>query len=128
VIKGDFDALTGEMLLSALSGLSMPKPAVDGTPDQRSAAKRTADAFTELIRRYLDNAVTGVDGGQRPHVNVHITAKDLAEHRECASTRAGNDDSADEDRDFEDLDVGYMPWMGPLSVSKARMLACDCMH
>ena len=125
VIKGDFDALTGEMLLSALSGLSMPKPAADGTPDQRSAAKRTADAFTELIRRYLDNAVTGIDGGQRPHVNVHITAKDLAEHRECASMRS--DAASDEDRDFEDLDVGYMPWMGPLSVSLTRMLACDCM-
>ncbi|MFE4503013.1 DUF222 domain-containing protein [Rhodococcus sp. NPDC056743] len=122
VIKGDFDALTGEMLLSALSGLSMPKPAADGTPDARSAAKRTADAFTELIRRYLDNAATGIDGGQRPHVNVHITAKDLAEHRECATTRADSGES-----DFDDLDVGYMPWMGPLSVSKTRMLACDCM-
>ncbi|MFE4502523.1 DUF222 domain-containing protein [Rhodococcus sp. NPDC056743] len=129
VIKGDFDALTGEMLLSALSGLSMPKPAADGTPDARSASKRTADAFTELIRRYLDNAVTGVDGGQRPHVNVHITAKDLAEHRECATTRAEGDDAPDLDDEsvFDDLDVGYMPWMGPLSVSKTRMLACDCM-
>ncbi|MFE4503245.1 DUF222 domain-containing protein [Rhodococcus sp. NPDC056743] len=129
VIKGDFDALTGEMLLSALSGLSMPKPAADGTPDARSAAKRTADAFTELIRRYLDNAVTGIDGGQRPHVNVHITAKDLAEHRECATMRAEGDDAPDLDDEsvFEDLDVGYMPWMGPLSVSKTRMLACDCM-
>ncbi|MFE4500652.1 DUF222 domain-containing protein [Rhodococcus sp. NPDC056743] len=128
-IKGDFDALTGEMLLSALSGLSMPKPAADGTPDARSAAKRTADAFTELIRRYLDNAVTGVDGGQRPHVNVHITAKDLAEHRECATMRAEGDDAPDLDDEsvFADLDVGYMPWMGPLSVSKTRMLACDCM-
>ncbi|MFE4502707.1 DUF222 domain-containing protein [Rhodococcus sp. NPDC056743] len=128
-IKGDFDALTGEMLLSALSGLSMPKPAADGTPDARSAAKRTADAFTELIRRYLDNAATGVDGGQRPHVNVHITAKDLAEHRECATMRAEGDDEPDLDDEsvFEDLDVGYMPWMGPLSVSKTRMLACDCM-
>ncbi|MFE4498608.1 DUF222 domain-containing protein [Rhodococcus sp. NPDC056743] len=129
VIKGDFDALTGEMLLSALPGLSMPKPAADGTPDARSAAKRTADAFTELIRRYLDNAATGVDGGQRPHVNVHITAKDLAGHRECATMRAEGDDEPDLDDEsvFEDLDVGYMPWMGPLSVSKTRMLACDCM-
>ncbi|TSD45913.1 DUF222 domain-containing protein [Rhodococcus sp. KBS0724] len=132
VIKGDFDALTGEMLLSALSGLSMPKPAADGTPDQRSAAKRTADAFTELIRRYLDNASTGIDGGQRPHVNVHITAKDLAEHRECASMRSDaasidEEEFDDSEPGFEDLDVGYMPWMGPLSVSKTRMLACDCM-
>ena len=47
VVRGDFDALTGEMLLSALSNLTMPTPAPDGTPDSRSAAKRTADGFTE---------------------------------------------------------------------------------
>ncbi|MCJ0907461.1 HNH endonuclease signature motif containing protein, partial [Rhodococcus sp. ARC_M6] len=143
VIKGEFDALTGEMLLSALSGLSMPTPAADGTPDARSAAKRTADALTELIRRYLDNAATGYDGGQRPHVNVHVSAKDLAEHRDCASTRAtaaGSnvgasdfEDIASEDApvwsfdDLDDLDVGHMPWMGPLSITRTRMLACDCM-
>ncbi|KIM17731.1 HNH endonuclease, partial [Rhodococcus erythropolis] len=62
VVRGDFDALTGEMLLSALSNLTMPTPAPDGTPDARSAAKRTADGFTELIRRYLDCAKTGTDG------------------------------------------------------------------
>ena len=78
VVRGEFDALTGEMLLSALSNLTMPTPAPDGTPDARSAAKRTADGFTELIRRYLDCAETGTDGGQRPHVNVHINARDLA--------------------------------------------------
>ena len=86
VVRGDFDALTGEMLLSALSNLTMPTPAPDGTPDSRSAAKRTADGFSELIRRYLDCAKTGMDGGQRPHVNVHINARDLAEHRDCAAT------------------------------------------
>ncbi|MCJ0902172.1 HNH endonuclease signature motif containing protein [Rhodococcus sp. ARC_M6] len=138
VIKGDFDALTGEMLLSALSGLSMPTPAADGTPDARSAAKRTADALTELIRRYLDNAATGVDGGQRPHVNVHVAAKDLAEHRDCASTATSRSASPDDETDVEgipvwsfddldDLDVGHMPWMGPLSITRTRMLACDCM-
>ncbi|MDI9917571.1 HNH endonuclease signature motif containing protein [Rhodococcus sp. IEGM 1379] len=135
-IKGDVDSLTGEMLLSALSGLSMPTPAADGTPDARSAAKRTADAFTELIRRYLDNAATGVDGGQRPHVNVHVNAKDLAEHRECASTRGNASDDGDPILDFDNLDsrdnldnpdVGHMPWLGPLSITRTHMLACDCM-
>ncbi|RQO39846.1 HNH endonuclease, partial [Rhodococcus sp. KBW08] len=84
-VRGDFDGVTGEMLLSALSNLSMPTPATDGTPDKRSAATRNADAMAELIRRYLDNAATGIDGGQRPHLNVHINAKDLAYHRECAA-------------------------------------------
>ena len=124
VVRGDFDALTGEMLLSALSKLTMPTPAPDGTPDARSAAKRTADGFTELIRRYLDCAKTGTDGGQRPHVNVHINARDLAEHRDCAaqSSDSGDDDSLD----LADLDVGHMPWLGPLSVSQTRLLGCDC--
>ncbi len=121
-MRGDFDALTGEMLLSALSNLTMPTPAPDGTPDSRSAAKRTADGFTELIRRYLDCAKTGTDGGQRPHVNVHINARDLAEHRDCAATPS----TADGEASASDLDVGHMPWLGPLSVSQTRLLGCDC--
>ncbi|WP_182262152.1 HNH endonuclease signature motif containing protein [Rhodococcus sp. UFZ-B548] len=124
VVRGDFDALTGEMLLSALSNLTMPTPAPDGTPDSRSAAKRTADGFTELIRRYLDCAKTGVDGGQRPHVNVHINARDLAEHRDCAATSAAPGGGVAVA--VSDLDVGHMPWLGPLSVSQTRLLGCDC--
>ncbi|MBW0282568.1 HNH endonuclease [Rhodococcus sp. FH8] len=138
-VRGDFDGVTGEMLLSALSSLSMPTPAKDGTPDKRPAATRNADAMAELIRRYLDNAATGIDGGQRPHLNVHINAKDLAYHRECATTGDGStpvpsedDDPGMLDLDFhdldkQDLDVGHMPWMGPLSVGRTRMIACDCM-
>ena len=143
-IRGDFDGVTGEMLLSALSNLSMPTPATDGTPDKRSAATRNADAMAELIRRYLDNAATGIDGGQRPHLNVHINAKDLAYHRECAAaagatTSDGSTPGPSEDDDpgmldldipdldKQDLDVGHMPWMGPLSIGRTRMIACDCM-
>ncbi|WEX06098.1 HNH endonuclease signature motif containing protein [Rhodococcus sp. RCBS9] len=138
-VRGDFDGVTGEMLLSALSNLSMPTPAEDGTPDKRPAATRNADAMAELIRRYLDNAATGIDGGQRPHLNVHINAKDLAYHRECATTGDGStpvpsedDDPGMLDLDFQDLDkqdldVGHMPWMGPLSIGRTRMIACDCM-
>ena len=126
VVRGDFDAVTGEMLLSALSNLTMPTPAPDGTPDARSAAKRTADGFTELIRRYLDCAKTGIDGGQRPHLNVHINARDLAEHRDCAAQEAVAEEEASLDPDLSDLDVGHMPWMGPLSVSQTRLLGCDC--
>lgn len=133
-IRGDFDGVTGEMLLSALSNLSMPTPATDGTPDKRSAATRNADAMAELIRRYLDNAATGIDGGQRPHLNVHINAKDLAYHRECAAVAGATttetshgDDLNALDLDKQDLDVGHMPWMGPLSIGRTRTIACDCM-
>ena len=27
---------------------------------------------------------------------------------------------------MSDLDVGHMPWLGPLSVSQTRLLGCDC--
>lgn len=126
-IRGDVDSVTGEMLLSALSNLTMPTPAADGTPDRRSAARRTADGFSELIRRYLDSAKTGIDGGQRPHLNVLVDARDLAEHRRCVSaseheSSGGRPDSLD----LADLDVGHMPWFGPLSLSHTRLLGCDC--
>ncbi|MBY4214844.1 DUF222 domain-containing protein, partial [Rhodococcus fascians] len=45
VLKGDFDAITGEKLLTALSPLTEPRPAADGTQDERSPARRRADAF-----------------------------------------------------------------------------------
>ncbi|MDZ7910944.1 MAG: DUF222 domain-containing protein, partial [Rhodococcus sp. (in: high G+C Gram-positive bacteria)] len=45
VLKGDFDAITGEKLLTALSPLTEPRPAADGTEtlkiaDDRSPARR----------------------------------------------------------------------------------------
>ncbi len=102
----------------------MPTPAPDGTPDSRSAAKRTADGFTELIRRYLDCAKTGFDGGQRPHVNVHINARDLAEHRGCAAPQ--HPPLLMTEWLCRILMSGTMPWLGPLSVSQTRLLGCDC--
>ena len=39
IVRGDFDIETAEKLHTALSGLSAPCPAVDGTPDDRSPAR-----------------------------------------------------------------------------------------
>jgi len=55
MVKADLDAETTEMLLTALSALSAPQPGADGTADRRSAGRRRADAFTELLRRYLNS-------------------------------------------------------------------------
>ncbi len=55
-------------------------------------------------------------------MNVHINARDLAEHRDCAATPS----MADGGVAVSDLDVGHMPWLGPLSVSQTRLLGCDC--
>ncbi|AWK70900.1 HNH endonuclease [Rhodococcus oxybenzonivorans] len=123
-VKGDLDAVTGEMLLSALSGLSKPRPAQDGTTDNRTPGQRRAAGFTELLRRYLNSAIAGEEGGERPHVSLHINIKDLADH-------AGG--SAEDQRGVCATDaslfavdgVAWTEWMGPLSLRAARLLSCD---
>ncbi|EOM77459.1 hypothetical protein Rrhod_1136 [Rhodococcus rhodnii LMG 5362] len=64
VVHGNLDALSGEMLLTALSKLSAPQPAEDGTPDRRSPQKRRADALVEVCRRFLDSGDAGVEAGE----------------------------------------------------------------
>ncbi|CAB4879504.1 unannotated protein [freshwater metagenome] len=73
----DFDAITGEKLLTALSPLTEPRPAADGTPDDRSPAKRRADAFGHILDRYLASSDRPTEGGEKPHVNLHIRLQDL---------------------------------------------------
>lgn len=138
-VKGNVDAETGEMLLAALSALSAPRPAEDGTPDPRTPARRRADAFTELLRRYLGAGLAPQESGERPHLNLHVNAKDLADlhglldrdengHRDRRAAHRGRftaDRGAYEDL-FGDTGVAWLPWMGPLTVSSARRLGCDC--
>ncbi|NLE78036.1 MAG: DUF222 domain-containing protein [Rhodococcus sp.] len=125
-VKGDLDAVTGEMLLAALSGLSKPRPASDGTPDTRTPARRRADGFTELLRRYLASGIGPVEGGQKPHISVTVKAADLAEHsgpQSQSERQAYEDLFADPERDH----VGWASWMGPITVNTARLLSCDCL-
>ncbi|MFI2219634.1 DUF222 domain-containing protein, partial [Rhodococcus sp. NPDC019639] len=127
-VTGDLDAVTGEMLLSALSGLSKPRPAQDGTTDTRTPGQRRADGFTELLRRYLDAAIAGEEGGERPHVSLHININDLADH---AGAGAGADQRGACARDaslFAVEGVAWTEWMGPLSLRAARLLSCDSIY
>ena len=126
-VRGDLDAVTGEMLLSALSGLSKPRPAQDGTKDPRTPGQRRADGFTELLRRYLDSGIAGEEGGERPHVSVHVNAKDLADHTDC-SARAQQDAASPDDSLFAVDGVAWTEWMGPLSLRAARLLSCDSIY
>ncbi|WP_427915699.1 DUF222 domain-containing protein [Rhodococcus sp. KRD162] len=165
-LKGDFDAITGEKLLTALSPLTAPRPTVDGTPDERNPARRRADAFGHILDRYLAAHNRPTEGGEKPHVNLHINLRDLTD-----LTGSGNstDDIADDEttrtatepdraRDSDSRNgsgsgsgtggdgaatpptdrgtyrdvfgdgttVGWLPWMGPLSRTTSRQLACDC--
>ncbi|MBJ8342662.1 DUF222 domain-containing protein [Antrihabitans sp. YC3-6] len=137
-IKGDVDAETAEMLLAALSPLAAPHPnAATGDRDTRSAAQRRADAFAEILRRYLDSATGPTEGGDRPHLSVHINAADLIDHHTdtCAPNAADLSDPEQPQPDrlayrqlFENTETGWMPWMGPLTVRSTRRLACDCVR
>ncbi|MGF0312051.1 DUF222 domain-containing protein [Rhodococcus sp. IEGM1428] len=103
VLKADFDAVTGEKLLTALSPLTEPRPAADGTQDERSPAKRRADAFGQILDHYLATKDRPTEGGDRPHLNLHISLKDLTDLRNTAAgagagAGAGTDVDGNENR------------------------------
>ncbi|MEU3472907.1 DUF222 domain-containing protein, partial [Rhodococcus sp. NPDC006774] len=93
VLKGDFDAITGEKLLTALSPLTEPHPAVDGSQDDRSPARRRADAFGHILDQYLASNDRPIEGGERPHVNLHIRLQDLTD----LQSRGDEDDITDDE-------------------------------
>ncbi|MBY4273626.1 DUF222 domain-containing protein [Rhodococcus fascians] len=144
VLKGDFDAITGEKLLTTLSPLTEPHPAADGTPDDRSPAKRRADAFGHILDRYLASSNRPTEGGEKPHVNLHVRLQDLQSQSSQNNSDITDDETtraaAESDTDpvaadrgaYRDLfgdgtSVGWLPWMGPLSRETSRQLACDCL-
>ncbi|MBM7242962.1 DUF222 domain-containing protein [Rhodococcus fascians] len=143
VAKMDFDAITGEKLLTALSPLTEPHPAADGTQDDRSPAKRRADASGHILDRYLATSNRPTEGGEKPHVNLHIRLQDLQSQSSQNNSDITGDETtraaAESDTDpvaadrgaYRDLfgdgmSVGWLPWMGPLSRNTSRQLACDC--
>ncbi|MDV6264786.1 HNH endonuclease signature motif containing protein [Rhodococcoides yunnanense] len=93
VLKGDFDAITGEKLLTALSPLTEPRPAADGTQDDRSPARRRADAFGHILDQYLASSNRPIEGGERPHLNLHIRLQDLTD----LQSRGDKDDITDDE-------------------------------
>ncbi len=148
MVKANFDAETMEMLLTALSALSAPLPGTDGTADRRSAGRRQADAFTELLRRYLNSGESPVEGYERPHLSLLIHAADLASDdapQDTATDDAGTPAESEPAAEFEQPPrpaphrgayeamfrarpgtPGWMPWLGLISAASARRIACDC--
>ncbi|KAF0964821.1 HNH endonuclease signature motif containing protein [Rhodococcus sp. T7] len=135
-VKGDLDAVTGEMLLTALSKLAAPRPAADGARDERTPGRRRADAFAELLRRYLAAGLNGTEAGERPHISVQVRARDLAYARGTdrsggtsahTSSPSGDGPASAEDwaAVLAETGVAWAAWMGPLTITAARHLACD---
>ncbi len=154
MVRANVDAETMEMLLTALSALSAPRPGLDGSTDLRSAGRRQADGFTELLRRYLNSGESPVEGYERPHLSLLIHAADLASADAPQDTQedtATTDDASDPAAGSEQTAAagnpsrptaergayeamfgtrpgtpGWMPWLGPISAASARRIACDC--
>ncbi|MBM4600535.1 DUF222 domain-containing protein [Rhodococcus hoagii] len=121
-VKGDLDAVTGEMLLTALSALTKPRNPVDDLAEKRTPARQRADAFAEILRRYLDSGDAPIEGGERPHLSLHVNASDLARSESAHEWTHPNEGSDL----FGDKDIARLPHTGPLSIATARRLACDC--
>ncbi|BCN57722.1 HNH endonuclease signature motif containing protein [Prescottella equi] len=121
-VKGDLDAVTGEMLLTALSALTKPRNPVDDPAEKLTPARQRVDAFAEILRRYLDSGEASVEGGERPHLSLHVNAADLARSKSAHEWTHPNEGSDL----FGDNDIARLPHMGPLSIATARRIACDC--
>jgi len=120
LLRGDFDKETAEKLHTALSPLTNPRPAQDGTRDERPAGQRRADGFADILDVYLGCGASPTEGGVTPHVTLSATARDLAEHTDTGPI------DLDDDVDLNQPWPFQLAWMGPISGAAARLLACDC--
>lgn len=100
-IDGILDVEGGTRLNTALQALMGP-PA---RADHRTAAQRRADALIEIVDRQLSGVTGGLPraGGQKPHITVSATLKDL---REGTGT-------------------GLLDGLFPLPMETVRRLSCD---
>ncbi|WP_143690258.1 HNH endonuclease [Williamsia sterculiae] len=96
----DLDVLTGERLICAVDTASRPRPLPDGTPDPRSAGRRRADAFGQLlqcgVRAAADDAMVSA-----PRTEVMVTVP------------------------LEDRNTARLGWLGSISDRAAKLVGCD---
>ncbi|MGH3913965.1 MAG: DUF222 domain-containing protein [Pseudonocardiaceae bacterium] len=102
-LAGTLDPEGGARVTEVLSSLNSRRPPIDGVPDERSPARRDADALVEAMTSLLDQGDLPSRGGQRPHLVITLTLSDLIHGLGRIS-----------------LDTG-----GCLCAADARRLACD---
>ncbi|RZS39208.1 uncharacterized protein DUF222 [Herbihabitans rhizosphaerae] len=73
LLRGRLSPECAEVLKAALSPLAKPA----GKDDDRSAARRWADALIELAHRMLNSDTLPQDGGRRPHLAITISYEQL---------------------------------------------------
>ncbi|MBY4272749.1 DUF222 domain-containing protein [Rhodococcus fascians] len=136
VAKMDFDAITGEKLLTALSPLTEPRPAADGTPDERSPAQRRAEAFGQILDHYLATKDRPTEGGERPHINLHIRLQDLQslsgqnsdDITDDETTRAAAKSDNADPADPVDIDAGNPIHSDPIHSDPTESDAANELH
>ena len=102
-LSGRLDPEGGARVLEVLTSLNTRRAPVADVPDQRSTARRNADALVEAMSGVLDQGDLPTHGGQRPHLVLTMKLSDLIEGLGSAV-----------------LDTG-----GRLRAAEARRLACD---
>ncbi|MGQ0779454.1 MAG: DUF222 domain-containing protein [Pseudonocardiales bacterium] len=102
-LAGTLDPEGGARVTEVLGSLNQRRAPIDGVPDERSPARRDADALVEAMTSLLDQGDLPTRGGQRPHLVITVTLNDLIYGLGHLS-----------------LDTG-----GQLCAAEARRLACD---
>ncbi|MGQ0778155.1 MAG: DUF222 domain-containing protein [Pseudonocardiales bacterium] len=102
-LAGTLDPEGGARVKEVLGSLNQRRAPIEGVPDQRSPARRDADALVEAMTSLLDEGELPTRAGQRPHLVITVTLNDLIYGLGHLS-----------------LDTG-----GQLCAAEARRLACD---
>ncbi|MCJ0894936.1 HNH endonuclease [Rhodococcus sp. ARC_M5] len=79
-LGGNVDLMVAEKLLTALSGLTAPRPGHGGERDPRGPSKRRADALDHILDRHLRGS-RGSAGGSRASVHLIVPLRDLLRDR-----------------------------------------------
>jgi hypothetical protein len=101
--RGQMDAETADELEAMLGPLTKPHKQPDGSPDPRSLVQRQGDALCDIIHLAAKSDGLPKQGGQKPHLNVHLDLNVLTDAVATATLDSGT----------------------PLCPSAARRLACD---
>jgi Domain of unknown function (DUF222)/HNH endonuclease len=131
LIRGRLDTEAAAIVQTALNPLAAPLPAdPHGAKDQRTPARRRADALVQAARLLLDTGALPTQGGQRPHLTVTITLDDLRTTTNTATSpridSAGIDSAGISGAGIgragtADVDNGA----GTITAGAARRIACD---
>ena len=100
---GTFTDEAVETFRQATNAIARPTAPAEGIPDNRSAANRLAHAHHEVLRAYLDAGDGPSNGGQVPHVTMHIDYDTITRKLSGATLTHG----------------------GPISIGQARRILCD---